>query len=63
MKIYRLTREGKRFVRIPSADRVDLLDHIYEFKTATIDELIAIDKDARDILRKYKSYVEVLDGF
>lgn len=60
MKIYRLTKEGKRLVKIPRPKRDDLLDHLYEFKTSTLDELIAIDKDARSKLSKYikAGYVE-----
>lgn len=64
MKIYRLTKEGKRVARIPGSGRDVILDHIYEFKTATRDELEAIDKDARSKLRGYihKGYVEELNG-
>ena len=60
MKIYRLTREGKRFARIPGPNRDVILDHLYEFKTATFDELLAIDRDARGKIRDYKraGYIE-----
>lgn len=64
MKIYKLTREGRRIAKIPGPNRDAVLDHIYEFKTATFDELLIVDKDARNKLREYKSkgYVEELDG-
>lgn len=59
-KIFRLTREGKKFVRVPLAERSFLLDHLYEFKTASLDELTTIDKEAREKLQAYKrsGYVE-----
>lgn len=65
MKIYNLTREGKKIVRIPSPSREVVLDHLYEFKTATRDELLAIDSDARNKLRTFisKGYVEEINGF
>jgi len=60
MRIYRLTKEGKRFVRIPRPDRDDVLDHLYEFKTATEDELVAIDSEAKSKLSRLAKagYVE-----
>ena len=64
MKTYRLTSEGKRLVRVPRSGREEILDHLYEFKTATFDELLAIDKDARRKLAEWerRGYVEVLGG-
>lgn len=65
MKIYRLTKEGKRVAKIPSPDREEILDHLYEFKTATRDELFAIDGGARGKLTTFvkKGYVEELTGY
>ena len=65
MKIYKLTREGKRIAKIPSPNRDEVLDHLYEFKTATRDELLAIDGDARSKLARYvkNGYVEEINGF
>jgi len=62
MKIYRLTKEGKRKVKVPGPNRDEILDHLYEFKTATLDELLAIDKGAREKVSGYKKsgYVEEL---
>jgi len=64
MKIYRLTKEGKRAARIPGPNRDAVLDHIYEFKTASLDELLVVDKEARSKLNEYqrKGYVEELTG-
>ena len=64
MKIYRLTKEGRRVTRVPGPGRSGILDHLYEFKTATRDELLAIDSNARGKLVEYvkKGYVEELDG-
>lgn len=64
MKIYRLTKEGKRVARVPGPNRETVLDHLYTFKTATDEELEAIDKDAKTKLREYrrKGYVEELLG-
>ena len=66
MRIYELTKEGKRSVKIPRPVREEILDHLYQFKTATSDELAAIDPDASSKLRRFKKlgYVrEVTDGF
>lgn len=51
-------------MKIPRPAREEILDHLYQFKTATSDELVAIDPDAVDKLRRFKraGYVEVLDG-
>jgi len=53
-------------VKIPRPVREEILDHLYQFKTATSDELATIDPDARSKLRRFKQlgYVrEVTDGF
>ena len=65
MKIYKLTKEGRRVVKVPSPDREVILDHLYEFKTATRDELLAIDGGASTKLSTFtrKGYVEELNGF
>ena len=52
-RIYRLTREGKKLVRVPGPEREPILDHLYEFRTASLDELLALDKEARDKLRLF----------
>jgi len=54
MQIYKLTGEGRRSVRVPNQVREEILDHLYEFKTARREELIAIDKDAISKLAKFK---------
>lgn len=54
-RIYRLTREGKKLVRVPGPEREPILDHLYEFRTASFDELLALDKEARDKLRLFIS--------
>lgn len=54
-RIYRLTREGKKLVRVPGPEREPILDHLYEFRTASLDELLALDKEARDKLRLFIS--------
>lgn len=53
MKIYKLTGEGRKRVKIPAQQREEILDHLYENKTATRDELLAIDKDASRKLRQF----------
>ena len=55
IRIYRLTREGKKLVRVPGPEREPILDHLYEFRTASFDELLALDKEARDKLRLFIS--------
>ena len=62
MRVYRLTKEGKRLARIPRPERDPILDHLYEFKTSTLEELTAISEDARTKLAKYTKlgYVEEL---
>lgn len=55
MKIYRLTGEGRRRVKVPGQSREPILDHLYEFKTSTHDELLALDGDARSKLRGFVS--------
>lgn len=64
MKVYRLTQEGKRVARVPNPNRCPVLDHLYEFKTASRDELLALSRDARSKLSEYarKGYVEELNG-
>ena len=57
MKVYKLTIEGRKKVKVMSRDREPVLDHLYENKTATLEELETIDKEARTVLRKYKSWV------
>jgi len=54
MKIYRLTGEGKKCVRVPGQVREEILDHLYEFKTVRQEELITLDKDAVSKLAKFK---------
>lgn len=54
MKIYRLTGEGKRWVRVPGQAREEILDHLYEFQTSRREELVAIDKDAISKLAKFQ---------
>jgi len=53
LRIYKLTREGRRKVKIPADGREPILDHLYEFKTATRDELVTMDKDANYKLREF----------
>jgi len=64
MKIYRLTKEGKRVAKVPGPNRDEILDYLYEWKTATLDELLIVDKGAKDRLREFtrKGYAEELDG-
>ena len=66
MKIYSLTGEGKKYVRIPQSSREEVLDYLYPDKTATLDELLMVDGDARSKLRKFGSrgrgYVEELSN-
>lgn len=54
MKIYKLTGEGRKRVKVPSNAREEILDYLYEYKTATRDELLLIDKDASEKLSEYK---------
>jgi len=53
MRIYRLSRAGKKIVRIPSPDRCPVLDFLYEHPTASLEELENVNKDARSKLRDY----------
>lgn len=53
MKVYALTREGKKVARSPSGDREEILDRLYPNKTAPLDELIKLDKDARTKIRAF----------
>ena len=65
MKIYRLTREGKKFVRVPRQNREEILDYLYQYKTAPLDELLTVDKNANSKLRTFErklGYVEAIDG-
>jgi len=57
---YRITKTGKKFAQVPSASREPIIDHLYEFKVASKDELLALSKDGRVTLREYlaKDYVE-----
>ncbi len=63
MKVYKLTKEGRKFVKIPTPKREEVLDHLYEFSTATSDELQAIDPEAKGKLYKFKKagYVEEIN--
>lgn len=65
MKQYRLTKLGKRYVKVPGPNRESVLDHLYEFKVATLDELKAIDTDAPTKLREFvkAGFVEELGGY
>lgn len=54
MKIYKLTGEGKKWVRVPGQVREEILDHLYEFQTARREELVTIDKDAISKLAKFQ---------
>lgn len=67
MKTYSLTKEGQRFVRIPRADREEMLDFLYEKKgrSATMDELLMVDGGARSKVSTFcrRGYLEELDGF
>lgn len=54
-KVYKLTGEGKRVAKIPSGSREPILDHLHEFKTATQDDLLAIEDNARSKLRDFVS--------
>lgn len=65
MKAYRLTDLGKKAAKTPSMDRDVLLDHLYENTTASLDELVALDRDARVKLRGLvkSGLVEVVGGF
>ena len=67
MKIYRLTEEGQRFVRVPQADREEMLDFLYEKKgkSATMDELLVVDGRARSKVPAFckRGYLEGSDGF
>ena len=64
MKIYRLTKEGKRVAKIPGPNRDGILDQLYEFKTCTEEELLVVSKDARERIRDYrrKGYIEEISG-
>ena len=53
MKIYKLTGEGRKRVKVPTQQREGILDFLYENKTATRDELLAIGKDASSKLRQF----------
>lgn len=53
-KVYELTGEGRRKVRVPGKARDEILDHLYEFKTAREEELLALCTDARTRLNKFK---------
>jgi len=67
LKTYSLTKEGQRFVRIPQASREEMLDFLYEKKgkSATMDELLMIDGEARSKVPTFcrRGYLEELDGF
>jgi hypothetical protein len=54
MQIYKLTGEGKKWVKIPGQYREEILDHLYEFGTARREELLALDKEALTKLAKFK---------
>jgi len=58
VRIFKLTPEGRRKLKIPSQRREPVLDYLYDNNTATLDELEAIDKDARAKLRQHKGLVE-----
>lgn len=53
LKVYRLTGEGRKRVKVPSRLREPILDHLHEFKTATRDELLAIEDSGRSKLRDF----------
>lgn len=54
--IYKLTGEGRRFVKIPTKNREEILDYINDkqSKTATLDELLSFEKMARSKIRDLK---------
>lgn len=54
MHVYELTGEGKKHVRVPNQVRDEILDHLYEFKTARLEELKALDGEAVSKLSRYK---------
>lgn len=60
MKIYKLTKEGRRVAKIPGPDRTEVLDYLYVNKTASDEELLSLDKEARSKLREFlrRGYVE-----
>lgn len=56
-KIYQLTGEGRRVVKVPTQNRNEVLDYINDkkSKTATLEELLQLDKFARSEIRKLKN--------
>ena len=54
MHVYKLTGEGRRWVKVPGQVREEILDHLYEFKTARLEELKILDKEAVTKLNKFK---------
>jgi len=64
MRTFRLTKVGKKKVRIPSPEREPILDHLYEFKTGTEAELLAVDGDGKRKIKKFLGkdhYIEELN--
>lgn len=64
MKIYALTREGRRVAKTTSQAREEILDRLYPNRTAPYDELLQLDKDARLKIKLFvgKGLMEEVDA-
>lgn len=64
MRVYALTREGKKAARATNQGREEILDRLYPDKTAPYDELVQLDKDARSKIRAFvrKGLLEEVNG-
>jgi len=64
VRVYALTKEGKKVARSASAGREEILDRLYPNRTAPFDELLKLDKDARTKIRLFvrKGLVEEVNG-
>jgi hypothetical protein len=59
MRLYQLTREGRKVAKLPTHAREPILDFLYENKTATVETLKAVSGlDVHSELRRLRGYVE-----
>ena len=59
MRLYQLTKLGRKQAKLPTHTREPILDFLYENKTANLDTLKAISgQDVHSELRRLRGYVE-----